>query len=176
MGNHGRQAQVPKPFLRWAGSKKKLLPQLSEFWSDSFKRYVEPFMGSAALFFSLDPKKAVLSDINEDLINAFIQVQAHPRAVHNRISKLPKGKEAYYKIRREGLKGSALDRAARFMYLNRFSFNGIYRTNLKGEFNVPYCNDRYAYLPTLEDLLCASRALSRAKIVASDFESILDRH
>lgn len=131
-------------------------------------------MGSAALFFSLDPAKAVLSDINEDLINAFMAVQTHPRAVYNRLSKLPRGKLAYYRIRAEGLRGySSLDRAARFIYLNRFSFNGIYRTNLKGQFNVPYCNNRNAYLPTLEDLLLASNALSRASIIASDFETVL---
>lgn len=133
-------------------------------------------MGSAVLFFSLAPERAILSDINSDLINAFIAVKEHPRAVYNRLTDLPRGKRAYYKIRAESTKGySLIDKAVRFIYLNRFCFNGIYRTNLVGKFNVPYGGNNKAYLPTLDDLQVASRVLQSAKLMAGDFEEVIKK-
>lgn len=167
----------PKPFLRWAGSKKKLLPRLIKFWSPNYSRYLEPFMGSAVLFFSIAPQQAILSDINEDLIDVFNAIKNSPKAVHRRLRELPRGKSAYYKIRQENTKGlGRLDRAARFIYLNRFCFNGIYRVNQSGKFNVPYGGNRNAYIPTLDDLHAASEILSGTKVLAEDFESILKRN
>ena len=90
-----------KPFLRWAGSKKRLLPKLVNYWDDGFIRYVEPFMGSAALFFAIKPSNAILSDINSELVETFSAVRDHPRAVYNRLFRLPLGKDAYYQIRQE---------------------------------------------------------------------------
>src|SRR5258706_5000854 len=126
------------PFLRWAGSKRKLLPLLVPLIPASYNCYFEPFVGSACLFFAVRPRRAVLSDINADLIGAYSQVAAHPRRTWRIVSTLPKGAQAYYHIRRSLLQASSpQDSAARFIYLNRHCFNGVYRTNKTGMFNVP---------------------------------------
>lgn len=163
-----------RSFLRWAGSKTKLIPELRSYWNDNLTRYVEPFMGSAALFFSIQPQRAVLSDINSDLVETFCMVRDHPRAVFNRLQRLPQGKEAYYIIRQEEPKQmSSLDRVARFLYLNRYCFNGLYRTNKSGKFNVPYASSKTGQLPTLAALYEASKLLSCAEINSKDFEETL---
>ena len=163
-----------RTFLRWAGSKKKLLPKLVSYWGNGFTRYIEPFMGSAAMFFSISPNEAFLSDINSDLVQTFCAVRDHQRAVYNRLVRLPLGEKAYYLIRQQDpslLK--PLDLAARFVYLNRFCFNGLYRTNTKGQFNVPYATSKTARLPALDDLYSAAKTLSHAQIEARDFEEAL---
>lgn len=163
-----------KPFLRWAGSKKRLLPKLLAYWDEGFTRYVEPFMGSAALFFAIGPSEALLSDINMDLVETFCTVRDHPLAVYNRLFRLPLGENAYYQIRqKDAVNLSPLDKAARFIYLNRFCFNGLYRTNKDGKFNVPYASSKTGRLPTLEKLYKTSKVLSRAQIIMGDFEETL---
>jgi len=166
-----------KPFLRWAGSKQKILHKLSPHWnSDIHQRYVEPFMGSASLFFNIQPGAALMSDINQELVDTFLCVRDHPKAVFNRYSTLPVGEEEYYEIRQQDPNGlSNLDRSARFIYLNRFCFNGIYRTNLKGKFNVPYGNKskRTGRLPSLSALMAVSKTLQNADIKCKHFVDIL---
>ncbi len=161
-------------FLRWAGSKKRLIPKILPYWGEGFARYVEPFMGSAALFFSIEPPKAILSDINTALVETFCAIRDHPAAVYNRLLRLPLGEDAYYQIRQEyAAQRAPLDRAAYFVYLNRFCFNGLYRTNTKGTFNVPYAASKTGRLPTLNDLSKAAKVLSCAHIRAGDFEETL---
>src|SRR5438270_247435 len=105
-----------RPFLRWAGSKRKQLSILAHFWNPGFDRYVEPFMGSACLFIELEPKNAILSDINDDLIRTFLAVRDHPQAVANRLAKIPLGKRSYYFIRKQRLSDfDCVDAAARFI-------------------------------------------------------------
>lgn len=163
-----------KPFLRWAGSKRRLLPKLLTYWDYGFNRYLEPFMGSAVLFFAIEPVEAILSDINSNLVETFCAVRDHPRAIYNRLYRFPLGKEAYYQIRQEAVSSwSTIDRAARFMYLNRFCFNGLYRTNKKGKFNVPYAASKTGRLPALEALYKVAKSLSCAEIKARDFEETL---
>jgi DNA adenine methylase len=163
-----------KPFLRWAGSKKRLIPKLRVYWGDGHKRYIEPFMGSAALFFAIGPSKAVLSDINVDLVETFCVLRDHPCAVYNRLVRMPHGKDAYYGIRQEDAsRMSSLDRTTRFLYLNSYCFNGLYRTNRKGKFNVPYGSSNTTHLPSREDLCNAAKALSFAHIKARDFEETI---
>ncbi len=163
-----------KPFLRWAGSKRRLLPRLIPFWKNTYHRYVEPFMGSASLFFAVRPPMALLSDINADLVDTFVTVRDHPLAVHKALQQLPKGEDGYYEVRRlvpEWL--SSVKRAARFIFLNRFCFNGLYRTNAKGCFNVPFSPARTGPLPTGRDLHAASVLLRNAEIVQADFQYAL---
>src|SRR5258705_12487608 len=90
---------LPQPFLRWAGSKRKLLSKLRPYWESGFSRYVEPFMGSACFFFSLKPEKAFLSDLNPHLVETFLSVKNHPEAVHNSLSQIPLGRDSYYALR-----------------------------------------------------------------------------
>ena len=131
-------------------------------------------MGSAILYFSLYPEKALLSDINSELVQTFIAVRDHPRAVYNRITKLPVGRDAYYKIRNtDPTSLHTPDQAARFIYLNRFCFNGIYRTNLSGNFNVPYAASKTGKIQDWPTFLRISKNLQNADIQCSDFEQIL---
>lgn len=134
-------------------------------------------MGSAALFFRLKPKAALLSDINSELVDTFIAVRDHPRAVYNRYKKLPQGKDNYYKIRSMNSSTMTyLDRAARFIYLNRFCFNGIFRTNQKGQFNVPYAPKGTGELLNWDSLHLIAKTLQHGEIICADFEAIIKKH
>ena len=163
------------PFLRWAGSKRKLLPVLKSFWRKDHKRYVEPFAGSACLFFALNPPKAILGDVNGELISTFIEVKYRVHAVLESLHEIPQwNKREYYRLR--SLDPRTLgpeERAARFIYLNRFCFNGIYRTNLRGDFNVPYSGDGCGAIPPDEVFTKCSRSLRSVKFVKGDFEKVL---
>jgi len=162
-------------FLRWAGSKKRLIPKLSNYWYPGFKRYIEPFMGSACLFFELMPQRAILSDINVDLINTFNVVRDYYAEVHSRLLTQQVTKEDYYRIR--AINSTELDKigqAVRFIYLNRFCFNGLYRTNSKGQFNVPFTSGRTGGLPSLDILESVSSLLKIAELRCCDFEETID--
>src|SRR6267154_39011 len=114
------------PFLRWAGSKRRLLPTLQAFWSTKHKRYIEPFAGSACLFFAIKPPKAVLGDLNSELIGTYIEGKYRIAAVLKELRKLkPANKDEYRRLRSIDISMlTPPGRAARFIYLNRFCFNG----------------------------------------------------
>ena len=155
---NGFQPDCPS-FLRWAGSKRGLLPILQSFWKPSDKRYLEPFAGSACLFFALRPPRAVLGDLNSDLISTYLELKYRVTDVVEQLALLPNpGKEEYLRLRTLDPKVLArAERAARFIYLNRFCFNGIYRTNLQGRFNVPFSGQRCGVVPGATILTqCAS--------------------
>ena len=161
-------------FLRWAGSKKRLIPKLSNYWHPDFKRYIEPFMGSACLFFELKPQRAILGDINVDLINVFNVVRDYYSEVHSRLLTFRVTKEEYYRIR--AINPAQLDQigqATRFIYLNRYCFNGLYRTNSKGQFNVPFSSGKTGELPTLDILKSVSSLLKIAELRCCDFEETI---
>lgn len=167
-------AANPSAFLRWAGSKRKLLPKLSSYWSTRFTRYVEPFAGSSSLFFKIQPTSALLADKNADLIEVYCVLRDRPEELHARVSALRKAKGRYYKLRaQDPRKLSRLDRVVRFLYLNRYCFNGIYRTNLKGQFNVPYAPTGTGGIPALEQFVACSRLLLTADLRAWDFGTTL---
>ncbi len=164
------------PFLRWAGSKRQLIPVLSEYWKPSYYRYVEPFAGSAALFFHLGPAKALLGDINPELIAAYRQIKTNLQLVLKVLSSLRKSKNQYLQLRASNpeLLSPPL-RAARFIYLNRFCFNGLYRTNRQGQFNVPYSGNRTGKIPSAEQFEICAAKLSKATLLAAGFERTLQR-
>lgn len=167
---------MPRPFLRWAGSKRQLVPQLREFWSDERTRYIEPFMGSACLFFALEPAEAVLGDLNRDLVHTFKYVRDKPVQLANRVNQLPKGERAYYRIRSTNPNNlRPLSRAARFIYLNRFCFNGLYRTNKDGEFNVPYGGKKTGRLPDSDWLKACAGLLDNSQLHRGDFQDVIER-
>jgi DNA adenine methylase len=162
------------PLLRWAGSKRKLVPKLLPFWGASHSRYVEPFAGSAALFYAIAPKRALLSDINSELIQALSIVRDHPAEVYNRLKALPTGKRSYYRLRALSTSEmSEVSKAARFLFLNRFCFNGLYRTNLAGSFNVPYSPSGTGGVPAWYQFHASARQLQSAVIRQGDFAHIL---
>lgn len=163
-----------KPFLRWAGSKRKQLSRLSAFWSNSHTGYVEPFAGSACLFFAIAPSSAVLGDSNRELIEVYKVVRDAPERLYRRLCRISRDLETYKRWR--ALEPKSLDRdtrALRLLYLNRNCFNGIYRTNANGHFNVPMGSKLSEY-SSKEDLLRCSRLLSKIRLVAGDFTKTLE--
>jgi DNA adenine methylase len=161
------------PLLRWAGSKRKLIPELLRQVPDQFDRYLEPFCGSACLFFALRPGRAVISDLNQDLIDTYRVLCAHPRKVFSAVSRMPDTEQFYYVLRkRASFELNDIDKAARFIYLNRNCFNGVYRTNRAGQFNVPR-GTKVGEIPSGSHFLRCSIALRRAQLVAGDFEELV---
>lgn len=163
-----------KPLLRWAGSKRKQLMRLSPFWKPHHRRYIEPFAGSACLFFEISPLEAILGDNNAQLIELYNVVRDSPERLHRRLCAIPRTEEAYKRWR--ALDTSSLDeetRALRLLYLNRNCFNGIYRTNSAGKFNVPMGTKLGRY-PSRGEILEASRLLKRALLVSGDFSTTLN--
>jgi len=164
-----------KPFLRWAGSKRRQLVRLSSFWTGNHKRYVEPFAGSACLFFDLAPTAAILGDNNKELIEAYRIVRDEPERLYRRLCRIRRDSPAYYRWRH--LNHRLLDRetrALRFLYLNRNCFNGIYRTNLNGDFNVPMGTRQGEYF-SRDDLLHCSVLLRNSTLVVGDFVKTLEK-
>ncbi len=133
--------------------------------------YREPFMGSASTFFTLQPEQAVLSDINKDLVQAFNAIKRSYRSVHKYYANLPIDSETYYEVRsQQTTEMDRYARAGRFIYLNRLCFNGLYRTNKAGFFNVPYGGEKSGKLPSLEHLQGVSGLLRNTTIKHLDFE------
>jgi DNA adenine methylase len=165
---------APAPLLRWAGSKRKLITHLQPYWGTGFVRYIEPFVGSAALFYALEPPMAVLGDINPELIQTLLQTRDHPEHVYRELTSIPLGQDSYYNVRREDPSAlSPARRAARFLFLNRFCFNGLYRTNRLGQFNVPYAAKKTGTLPTWPQFKNSADRLKSADIRCVDFEALL---
>lgn len=170
-----RLSASPRPFLRWAGSKRSLLPQIVPFLPRSYRRYVEPFLGGGSLLLLLRPRIAVVNDAAVELIAAWEAVRDDPVGVHAAATANPLTKEAYYRVR--GNRSSdAVPRAGEFIYLNRGCFNGLYRVNGSGGFNVPWGAPKTGRVVTLEELEAVSAYLADAEVDFSgaDFEVVLN--
>jgi DNA adenine methylase len=154
-----------------------MLPLIeAHFACGSFERYLEPFAGSAYLFFSIAPKRAILGDINAELMLTYRAVKKSPTEVLQELKGRRRSKRAFLRMRAidpRTLTASA--RAARFIYLNRFCFNGLYRTNQSGQFNVPFGASNTGTLPGQAALFACSNALRRVRLITGDFERVL-RH
>jgi len=167
-------------FVKWAGGKKQLIEQFKEFFPDKFNNYFEPFVGGGAVAFYIlqnhNPKKVFLSDINEDLVNAYNVIKKDPAELI-KILKKYKGqhnKKLYYKLRnQDAAKLSPVKRAARFIYLNKTCFNGLFRVNSKGQFNVPIGSYKNPDIAQEEKLKEISALLKNAIINLDDFEKVV---
>ncbi|MCG2723055.1 MAG: Dam family site-specific DNA-(adenine-N6)-methyltransferase [Thermodesulfovibrionales bacterium] len=164
-----------KPFLKWAGGKRWLVSKHDAIFPKEYKRYFEPFLGSGAIFFSLAPSRAYLSDVNANLIEVYTAVRDDWRAVWNRLlwHSRHHNKEHYYGTR-ASKPGTAASRAAKFIYLNRTCFNGLYRVNRKGIFNVPKGTKNSVIFPD-DSFEKIANLLRSAQIVCSDFEESIDK-
>ncbi|MBI5059916.1 Dam family site-specific DNA-(adenine-N6)-methyltransferase [candidate division KSB1 bacterium] len=177
MTNCTDQRPRVQPFIKWPGGKRWIVPTIRGLVDGrNFANYIEPFLGGGAVYFGLLPTFAHLSDINKDLINTYLQVRDHPRAIMNRIQMLRVTKPTYNRLRASE-PSDPIDRAVRFLYLNRTCFGGVYRLNANGEFNVPFGGGERGLSPFWKDnlLINASRALSNCHIEQSDFEPIIGR-
>jgi len=164
-----------KPFLKWAGGKRWLVQKYSNIFPKNFRRYFEPFLGSGAVFFYLAPQLAVLSDINKELIETFRAIQKDWRRVYHflQIHQKKHSKNYYYLMRSKKI-SDPFERAARFIYLNRTCWNGLYRVNKKGEFNVPIgTKDKVIREDDRFDLV--AKALKNAELLTEDFEKVIDK-
>jgi len=164
-----------KPFLRWTGSKRWLVKdKLEDFLPKSYNNYHECFLGGGSVFFSIDPKKrSYLYDTNEELIETYKEIRDNAELVIKRLKRFKNTEEEYYHVRKASYK-KPHTRAARFIYLNRCSFNGIYRVNNKGIYNVPYGKRKNVDLVTEDSLIAVSDYLKNTKLLCNDFESSLN--
>lgn len=162
-----------KPFIKWAGGKRWLI-DCPDFSIPEFEgRYIEPFLGGGAVFFHLQPKASILSDLNPRLIEVYQAVRDDWKRVENELRKLQKlHSKAYYYEERSRRRLRKHTKAAQFLYLNRTCWNGLYRENLSGVFNVPIGSKTRVLLPD-DDFEGVSRLLKKAEIYSGDFEDTL---
>jgi DNA adenine methylase len=168
-----------KPFLKWAGGKSQLLPSIVPHVPDDYEEYLEPFVGGGSLFFTLQPKKAKLNDINPELINTYKQIRDNVDEVICRLESHQKAhsKEYYYKIRSMNVsRMKKVNRAARFIYLNKTCFNGLHRVNQKGQFNVPIGSYKNPKILDNANLRACSRALENTELFSMDYRDFLNEH
>lgn len=166
------------PLLRWIGGKQHLVRRLLPFVPPDYKQrcYREPFLGAASMFLALRPKRAYLADANQHLIRCYEAV----RDTHQRVLAYPRDhgakdcQEHYYAVREEyNRRAPSAAQAARFLYLNRTCFNGIFRVNTRGQFNVPYGYKDHPIFPDRDGLATVSQALAKAKLTAIDYRKSL---
>jgi DNA adenine methylase len=167
----------PRSFVKWAGGKKQLLPQLVKFVPQSIDRYLEPFVGGGALLFKLLPDIALINDSNEELINTYLVIRDNPEELINDLGRYKNNEEYYYEIRsQDPLKLSSIERASRLIYLNRTCFNGLWRVNKKNQFNTPFGRYENPKIVNPELIRSVSMFLKKVSIYCQDFETFLDQN
>lgn len=173
MEQAGFCADAATPVLRWAGGKRWLTGRIRELLVGlDIGRYHEPFLGGASIFLGLPPRESFLSDLNAELIETYSAIRDIPDAIAERLVGHENSAEHYYRTRGQ-VPTDRADRAARFIYLNHHSFNGIHRVNLKGVYNVPFGNRGAPNVPGLEDLVAVSERLRNATLAVCDFDSTI---
>lgn len=166
------------PFLKWAGGKRWFVHQHGHLFPKTYRRYIEPFLGGGAVYFHLRPEQAILGDINPEVIAAYKAIKEHwvglkqSLAYHQRAHDENGDDDYYYEVRGKSPK-KLVQRASRMIYLNRTCFNGIYRVNKQGEFNVPR-GDKDAVLMETDDFKAMAALLATAQLRVADFEDLIN--
>ena len=171
------KAPVAKPILKWAGGKTQMLGELMPRVPKTYGRYIEPFFGGGALFFSLKPENAIIADSNPELINMYLQVAHHVDDVIECLQKYENTSEMFYEVR--SLDWQTLPKAeaaARTIYLNKTCFNGLYRVNRSGQFNTPFGKYKNPKICGIDALRLASEALRKADILCGDYILVLEHY
>lgn len=164
----------PRPFLKWAGGKAQLIQQYLPFFPGNFRTYHEPFLGGGAIFFHLQPARAILTDINPELVNAYQCVRDQVDAVITRLEHHHQQHSPdYYYQMRSTVSDDAIERAARLIYLNKTCYNGLYRENSKGQFNVPIGRYKAPKVCNPDLLRSVSRSLQSADIALRPFDAVM---
>ena len=164
-----------KPFLKWAGGKTQIISDILKFVPQKFNKYIEPFIGGGAVYFNLNHSKSIISDSNEELIITYKQVKNNIEDVIRILEKYENNEEFFYKMRALDVSRiSHSERAARLIYLNKTCFNGLFRVNKKGDFNVPYGKRNGAFL-NKENLKGASLYLQETDIYHADYKVVLNK-
>jgi DNA adenine methylase len=175
-----RSLGKPVPFLKWAGGKSQLLSSFEPFLPKRFNRYLEPFVGGGAMFFNIygrnDRLSASLSDLNSELINCYSAVRDNVEELIDVLKQHRNEREYFYEIRSlDTQKLSSLERAARLIYLNKTCFNGLYRVNSRGQFNVPFGSYKNPRTCDEENLRAASTALQQVVLTAQSFSDAMEQ-
>lgn len=175
-----RKRPIPRPFLKWAGGKTQLADALIDHLPPAFGAYHEPFVGSGALFFRLYRerrlRRAVLSDLNAELVDTYLAIRDHVSEVIGLLAEFPYAKEFYYSMREKDPSRLSLpERAARMIYLNKTGYNGLYRVNRHGKFNVPFGRHESPQYLDPENLIAVSEALKGVDLRCEPFETVLQR-
>ena len=175
---------TPKPFVKWAGGKRQLIPILSENLPQTIGTYFEPFLGGGALLFHIlserDGQICRISDLNSDLVLTYITIRDKPDeliySLKNHAKSYQKDSKSYYYSIRESNPRSAIEKTSRLLFLNRTCFNGLYRVNSKGKFNVPLGRYTNPNIVNEENIRSVSQVLQSRKVSIKclDFESVLD--
>jgi DNA adenine methylase len=166
-----------KPFLKWAGGKRQLIPELVKHTPGTYNKYIEPFLGGGALFFHLRPEKAILADLNEELVNCYLVVRDNVYALIEELQQYVNDEKFYYEVR--SWKYETLDdvrKAARTIYLNKTGWNGLFRVNKLGGFNVPFGRRKNPVICDSSTLISASLALKGAQIIHGDYKDVLKKY
>lgn len=168
----GPNTPITHPFLKWAGGKSWLVKQIgNQIDVEKYTTYHEPFLGGGAILFHLHPNNAYVSDLNENLINCYVNVRDHVDMVVNILQQFRCSKDDYYRIRQD-YSEDPIFQAARFIYLNKMSYNGIYRENRQGQYNVPF-GYRDSLNVDYENLINVSKYLKKVHISSGDFADSL---
>ncbi len=168
-------------FLKWIGGKRRLISQIDPHLPDKIESYYDPFLGAGSMFFYIKQKyplkKCVISDINRDLIDVYKSVRDNPKQLMKFLKFYVKNNSEsfYYKIRKKFNEHEihGLNRSAAFIYMNKTCFNGVFRVNSKGEFNVPYGKRKNPEIFNKETILFASKLLQGVDIRCQDYEKII---
>lgn len=171
------KALQARPVLKWAGGKTQLLDELLSRAPKTYGKYIEPFFGGGALFFALKPQNAVIADSNPELINMYRQIANNVDEVIDRLKKYHNTQEEFYAVRQQNwMTLSPAEAAARMIYLNRTCFNGLYRVNRQGQFNVPYGKYKNPKICDEENLRQVSKALQGVEILCGDYLLVLEHY
>ncbi|MCC8049469.1 MAG: Dam family site-specific DNA-(adenine-N6)-methyltransferase [Clostridiales bacterium] len=166
-----------KPIVKWAGGKTQMLNAIIPKAPAKYGRYIEPFVGGGALFFALNPEQSIIADSNPELINMYQQVADHVEDVIVYLGQYKNTKEDFYEVRAvDWTLLPKAEAAARMIYLNKTCFNGLYRVNKKGKFNVPYGKYKNPNICDKDALYAASELLRRSEIVCGDYLSVLKEY
>ncbi|OFT95063.1 Dam family site-specific DNA-(adenine-N6)-methyltransferase [Brevibacterium sp. HMSC24B04] len=166
-----------KPILKWAGGKTQIVDDLMERLPKKFGKYIEPFFGGGALFFALEPRPAVIGEINPELVNLYTAVRDDLPAVIDHLKRHRNDKDHFYDVRAQDWQTlAAAEAAARTIFLNRTCFNGLYRVNRSGAFNVPFAGYRNPKILDEDNLRAAHQRLQKVEIVKGDYKDVLATH
>lgn len=173
-----KELKATYPLVKWAGGKRQLIFELLKNMPKDYNRYFEPFIGGGALFFEMQPDNAYISDINEELINLYLVIQNNVDELIEDLKKHRVNKDYFLKIREVDRnpsykRWSSVQKASRFIYLNRTCFNGLYRVNSQGQFNVPFGNYSNPRIIDESNLYNCSDLLKRTQIECRGFDAVI---
>ena len=167
---------LAQPFLKWAGGKRQLLPEIKKYLPKKYNTYFEPFVGAGALFFDQQPKNAIINDVNTELINCYEVIKNLSIDLIEDLKKHKNNEKYFYKVReldrtKEFKNLSIVERASRIIYLNKTCYNGLFRVNRQGQFNAPFGRYKNPNIVNSETIKAINRLLNRnsVEILNTDF-------